>query len=54
MNYCRTMQSLPVQQIEVTLTLDTRDHAHMEQLLDSLREHGYPVTIVQVPLTRPR
>jgi threonine dehydratase len=48
MNYCRTMQSLPIQQNEVTLTLETRDHAHMEQLLALLDEKGYEVTKVQV------
>ena len=50
MNYRPTMQSLPVQQVEVTLTLETRDHHHIEHLLTDLREHGYTVTKVQEPL----
>jgi hypothetical protein len=45
------MQSLPVQQVEVTLTLETRDHHHIEQLLAVLDEQGYAVTRVQAPLT---
>jgi type II secretory pathway component PulL len=48
MNYFRTMQSLPVQQNEITLTLEMRDHAHMEQLLALLHEKGYEVTKVQI------
>ncbi len=52
MNYLPTMQSLPVQQVEVTLTVETRDHHHIEQLLALLYEQGYAVTKVQGPLTR--
>lgn len=51
MNYLPTMQALPAQQVEVTLTLETRDHHHIEHLLANLREQGYPVTKVQKPLT---
>jgi threonine dehydratase len=51
LNYCPTMQSLPVQDIEVTLTLDTRDHSHIEQLLAALHAQGYSVTKLQTPLT---
>jgi hypothetical protein len=43
---------LPVQDIEVTLTLDTRDHRHIEQLLAALQEQGYTVTKLQAPLTK--
>jgi threonine dehydratase len=50
MNYLPTMQALPAQQVEVTLTLETRDHHHIEHLLGKLREQGYPVTKVQRPL----
>jgi len=51
MNYRPTLQSLPVQDIEVTSTLDTRNHGHIEQLLAALQEQGYAVTMLQVPLT---
>ena len=51
MNYLPTLQSLPVEQVEVTLTLETRDHHHIEQLLAILHEQGYAVTKVQGPLT---
>ena len=50
MNYRPTMQTLPVQQVEVTLTLETRDHHHVEHLLADLHEHGYAVIQVQEPL----
>jgi len=52
MNYLPTMQSLPVQQVEVTLTVETRDHHHIEQLFAVLHEQGYAATKVQGPLTR--
>ena len=51
MNYRPTMHSLPVQQVEVTLTLEMRDHHHLEQLLAVLHEQGYAITQVQGPLT---
>jgi threonine dehydratase len=51
MNYRPTLQSLPVQQVEVTLTLETRDHHHIEQLLAVLHEQSYAVREVQRPLT---
>jgi threonine dehydratase len=50
MNYLPTMQALPAQQVEVTFTLETRDHAHIEQLLAKLEQHGYPVVRVQKSL----
>ncbi len=50
MNYLPTMQALPMQQVEVTLTLETRDHAHLELLLLTLREEGYSVTKLQTPV----
>lgn len=43
-NYIPTMQALPVQQVEVTMTLDTRNHAHCQQILTILIEQGYEVT----------
>ena len=51
MNYLPTMQALPAQQVEVTLTLETRDHHHIEHLLTNLREQGYLATKVQKTLT---
>ena len=51
MNYRPTMHSLPVQQVEVTLTLEMREHHHLEQLLAVLHEQGYAITQVQGPLT---
>jgi threonine dehydratase len=54
MNYFPTMQSLPFQQVEVTLTLDTRDAKHVENLLIALNERGYTVTIVRMASGRRR
>jgi len=39
----RTGVHLPIQQVEVMLTLETRDRAHCEKLLDVLRSQGYTV-----------
>ena len=50
MNYLPTMQSLPVQHVEVTLTLETRDRQHVEQLLAALRQQGYVLTELREPL----
>jgi threonine dehydratase len=47
MNYYPTMHSLPAQHVEVTLTLDTRNNSHIEQLISVLKGHGYVVTKVQ-------
>ena len=53
MNYLPTMQSLPVQHVEVTLTLETRDRQHVEQLLAVLHQRGYTLTEIRGPLTGP-
>jgi threonine dehydratase len=53
MNYLPTMQALPVQQVEVTLTLETRDRQHVEQLLAALHQRGYALTEIRGPLTGP-
>jgi len=53
MNYLPTMQSLPVQHVEVTLTLETRDREHVEQLLAVLHQRGYTLTEIRGPLTGP-
>ena len=50
MNYRPTMHALPVQQVELTLTLETRNHHHLEELLAVLHEQGYAVTEIQGPL----
>src|SRR5438309_11497104 len=47
MNYLPTMQSLPVQQVEVTLTLETRDREHVDQLLAALQQRGYALTEIR-------
>jgi len=47
MNYLPTMQSLPVQHVEVTLTLETRDRQHVEELLATLRQQGYTLTEIR-------
>jgi threonine dehydratase len=47
MNYLPTMQSLPVQHVEVTLTLETRDRQHVEQLLATLYQRGYTFTEIR-------
>jgi threonine dehydratase len=43
----RTGPRLPVQQVEVSLTLETRDRAHCDALLELLRGRGYAVAEVQ-------
>jgi threonine dehydratase len=43
LNYRPTMQALPVQLVELTLTLETRDHHHLEQLIAAMHEQGYAV-----------
>ena len=53
MNYLSTMQSLPVQNVEVTFTLETRDRQHVEQLLTALHQQGYPATEIRGPLVKP-
>ena len=44
MHYVPMMYSLPVRLVEVTLTLELRDHHHLEQLRLSLHEQGYAIT----------
>ena len=39
----RTGPRLPIQQVEVALTLETRDRAHCDALLELLRARGYAV-----------
>ncbi len=51
MSYLPTMQALPVQHVEVTLTLETRDRDHVEQLLAALHQQGYALTEIRGPLT---
>ncbi len=53
MNYLSTMQSLPVQNVEVTFTLETRDRQHVEQLLAALRQQGYEPVEIRGPLMEP-
>jgi threonine dehydratase len=48
MTYYRSLQPAPVQQNEVTLMLETRNHDHLEQLLRTLQEQAYDVTQVHV------
>ena len=43
----RTGPRLPIQQVEVMLTLETRDRAHCDTLLDLLRSRGYAVEEAQ-------
>jgi threonine dehydratase len=42
-NHHRMSSHVPIQQVEVILTLETRDRAHCEQLMGVLRERGYQV-----------
>jgi len=42
-NHRRAVPLLPIQQVEVTMTLETRNRLHAEQVIHSLREHGYYV-----------
>lgn len=39
----RAAPHAPIQHVEVSLTLETRDREHCDQLIQSLREHGFPV-----------
>jgi threonine dehydratase len=43
----RTEPRLPIQQVEVTLTLETRHRAHCEALLGLLRAEGFTVAEAQ-------
>ncbi len=45
MTYYRTLQPAPRQQNEVTLTLETRNHEHLEQLLQALQEQEFEITL---------
>ncbi len=42
-NHHRLSAHIPIHQVEVILTLETRDRAHCDQLLQVLKEHGYQV-----------
>jgi threonine dehydratase len=42
-NHHRLSSHIPIQQVEVILTLETRDRAHCEQLMQVLKERGYQV-----------
>jgi threonine dehydratase len=53
MSYLPTMQSLPVQHVEVTLTLETRDRQHVEQLIATLHQKGYTLTEMRGPSMNP-
>ncbi|MBO0781004.1 MAG: threonine ammonia-lyase [Ktedonobacteraceae bacterium] len=50
MTYYRTLQPAPLQENEVTLMLETRNHDHLEQLLAVLQEQHYAVTTVHSSL----
>jgi threonine dehydratase len=39
----RAAPHAPIQHVEVSLTLETRNREHCEQLIQSLRENGFPV-----------
>jgi threonine dehydratase len=54
MTYYRTMQPAPLQQNEVTLMLETRNHNHLQQLLLLLQEQKYEVTQFHSSLTSTR
>jgi threonine dehydratase len=41
----RTDESLPIDQVEVVLQVETRGPSHRETVLGRLREHGYDVTV---------
>ena len=43
----RTGPRLPIQQVEVVMTLETRDRAHCDALIALLRERGYVVEEAQ-------
>ncbi len=42
-NHHRMSSHIPIQQVEVILTLETRDRAHCDQLISVLKEHSYQV-----------
>jgi len=42
-NHHRLSAQVPIHQVEVILTLETRDRAHCDQLLRVLQEQGYQV-----------
>ncbi|QBD78722.1 threonine ammonia-lyase [Ktedonosporobacter rubrisoli] len=54
MTYYRTLQPAPLPQNEVTLMVETRNHDHLEQLLQVLREQKCEVLQVHVSLSSAR
>jgi len=42
-NHHRLSAHIPIHQVEVILTLETRDRAHCDQLLQVLQARGYQV-----------
>ena len=46
-SHLRTNPRLAVDEVEITIDLETRGAEHREQLLDHLRQRGYRITEVQ-------
>jgi threonine dehydratase len=49
----RAAPHAPIQHVEVSLTLETRNREHCDQLIASLREHGFPVFEEISPFAHP-
>ncbi|HKD75372.1 MAG TPA: threonine ammonia-lyase [Ktedonobacterales bacterium] len=45
-NHRRAIPQMPIQQVEVTMTVETRNRPHAERVLATLHEHGYRVAEV--------
>jgi threonine dehydratase len=45
----RAQPLLPIQQVEVQLTVETRNRAHADRVIAALREMGYPVAEAHSP-----
>ena len=42
----RTARDIGMSSAEVEIDLETRGHDHVDQLIDALEEHGYPVEVL--------
>lgn len=49
----RAAPHAPIQHVEVSLTLETRNREHCEQLIQSLRDQGFPVVEETSPFPHP-
>ena len=49
-NHRRAVPMMPIQQVEIVLTMETRNRAHADHVIAALRERGYQVAEAHSPL----